>query len=236
MTEMEFVNQALNLKNKTIGVKTTMEHLRHLFEFTYRELRGKNYDEARKIYLQYWHRHRQDFHVFQNLSELEICKVIQNRSTLSNQAAKLAQMGWQLTHLVDLINTWTFKSRTIYTALMLCRSVRNETRRTGANDVRARIEEMRRGKDQMVQVFDLVKQLANTLNVPFVSQYVSMNVSIFTELGKLCDKVAVYSLKIAGEAERTLGTNGGLMSALKNKNSWLNQTLEIQSESKANRN
>ena len=27
--------------------------------------------------------------------------------------------------------------------------------------------------------------------------------SIFTELGKLCDKVAVYSLKIAGEAERT---------------------------------
>ena len=62
------------------------------------------------------------------------------------------------------------------------------------------------------------------------------NASIFTELGKLCDKVAVYSLKIAEEAERTLGTNGGLMSALKNKNSWLNQTLEIQSESKANRN
>ena len=46
--------------------------------------------------------------------------------------------------------------------------------------------------------------------------------SIFTELGKLCDKVAVYSLKIAGEAEKVPCADGSVMRMLNDDNSAWN--------------
>ena len=59
--------------------------------------------------------------------------------------------------------------------------------------------------------------------------------SIFTELGKLCDKVAVYSLKIAGEAEKVLGANGSVIRMLNDDNSAWNQRNKALLDLKSNK-
>lgn len=235
MTETEFVNQALNLKSKINGVKVSMERLQRLFGFAFRELRNKNDVEARKIFSRYWHQHNQEFRVFHNLSEHEIYTIITNRSRLPERVAKFAQMGWSMTFLANRINSWILKGQTLYSVLQLCQSAGTQNKRAEAQTIRERIEDMRQSKNEMVRVFNTAKQLAVIIAVPFISDYLSMNVSIFTELSALCDKVADYSLKIAEEAEKTLGTNGELMNSLRNKNSWLSQTMKIQAESKAHK-
>ena len=80
---------------------------------------------------------------------------------------------------------------------------------------------MQQAKDEMVQVFDLVKQLSVFMGVPFVSSYITMYAAIFVQLGNLCDKIADYALKIAAETEAVLGQNGLMMNALNNPHSVL---------------
>ena len=90
---------------------------------------------------------------------------------------------------------------------------------TAAQDVRSRILEMQQAKDEMVQVFDLVKQLSVFMGVPFVSSYITMYAAIFSKLGDLCDKIAGYAQRIAEETEAVLGQNGSVMNAINNPNS-----------------
>ena len=118
----------------------------------------------------------------------------------------------------------------VYGAIRLCQSVRKESKRTAAQDVRSRIREMQQSKDEMIRVFDLVKQLSVFMAVPFVSSYINMYAAIFVKLGNLCDKIADYALKIAEETEAVLGQNGSLMNTIQNKNSLLNRNWEMKFE------
>ena len=108
----------------------------------------------------------------------------------------------------------------VYGAIRLCQSVQNESRRTAAQDVRSRIREMQQAKDEMVRVFDQVKQISVFMAVPFISTHITMYAAIFVQLGNLCDKIADYALKIAAETEAVLGQSGLMNNMLQNKNSW----------------
>ena len=232
MNESEFVEESLRLKTQLVGLKTSLDHLRRLFEFCLLQFQNKNDAEARKIFSRYWHMHNQELRVFHNLSENEIYNLVKKRSTINNAKIKLLQMGLKLTDLADKLNSWTLKGKMVYDAIRLCQSVRKESKRTAAQDVRSRILEMQQAKDEMVQVFDLVKQLSVFMGVPFVSSYITMHAAIFVQLGNLCDKIAGYALKIAEETEAVLGQNGLINNMLQNKNSWWNQTSEISAQSK----
>ena len=120
----------------------------------------------------------------------------------------------------------------VYGAIRLCQSVQNESRRTAAQDVRSRIREMQQAKDEMVRVFDQVKQISVFMAVPFISTHITMYAAIFVQLGNLCDKVADYALEIAEETENALGPKSGLAHAIRNKTSWLNATMEISAQDK----
>ncbi len=232
MTDAQFINESLLLENKIIGLKVNMERLRKFFEYALRELCNKNYAEAERLFRNYWHQHNQDFRVFHNLSENEIYNIIKRRSTVANAASKLVEMGWKLTYLVDHIRIWRAKGKIVFDALELCRSVQNEQRRTAAEDVRSRIAEMRLAKDDMVRVFNLVRQLSVFIGVPFITEYISVYANIFVELGNLCDKVADYAMRIVEETENALGQKSDWMNAISNKTSWLNATMEISIQGK----
>ncbi len=141
-------------------------------------------------------------------------------------------MGAKLTELADKLNSWTLKGKMVYDAIRLCQSVQKESKRTAAQDVRSRILEMQQAKDEMVQVFTLVRQLSIFMGVPFVSSYIAMYAAIFSKLGNLSDKIAGYALRIAEETEAVLGQNGLINNMLQNRNSWWNQTSEISAQSK----
>ena len=126
-----------------------------------------------------------------------------------------------MTELAGKLDSWVDQGKMVYQAIGLCQSVRNESRRTAAQDVRSRIREMQQAKDEMVQVFDLVKQLSVLMAVPFVSTHITMYAAIFVQLGNLCDKIANYALRIAEETEAVLGQNGLMMNALNNPHSVL---------------
>ena len=236
MNESEFVEESLRLKNQLFGLKTSLEHLRKLFEFCSKELDRKNDAEAKKLFSRYWHQHNHELRVFHNLSENEIYNVIKKRSTINNAKIKLLQMGLKLTDLADKLNSWTLKGKMVYDAIRLCQSVQKESKRTAAQDVRSRIREMQQAKDEMVQVFALVKQLSVLMAVPFVSNYITMYAAIFSQLGNLCDKIAGYALKIADETEAVLGQNGSMMNAIRNKNSLLNGNWKMKYEMDSRKN
>ena len=104
----------------------------------------------------------------------------------------------------------------VYQAIRLCQSVRKESKRTAAQDVRSRIREMQQAKDEMVRVFDQVKQISVFMAVPFISTHITMYAAIFVQLGNLCDKIAGYALKIAAETEKSFN---GFHRALNEHNS-----------------
>ena len=226
MNESEFVEESLRLKTQLVGLKTSLDHLRRLFEFRLLQFQNKNDSEARKIFSRYWHMHNQELRVFHNLSENEIYNLVKKRSTINNAKIKLLQMGLKLTDLADKLNSWTLKGKMVYDAIRLCQSVQKESKRTAAQDVRSRIREMQQAKDEMVQVFALVKQLSVLMAVPFVSNYITMYAAIFSQLGNLCDKIANYALRIAEETENALGPKSGWSQVFRDKNSLRNLTVE----------
>ena len=83
----------------------------------------------------------------------------------------------------------------------------------------------------MVRVFNMVNSIARGMHVPGISDFISVYTQIFNELGKFCDKIADYSLKIVDETEKSLGPKSGWSQALQNTNSWLSQTMKISSQS-----
>ena len=135
-----------------------------------------------------------------------------------------------MTELASKLDTWVDQGKMVYGAIRLCQSVQNESRRTAAQDVRSRIREMQQAKDEMVRVFDQVKQISVFMAVPFISTHITMYAAIFVKLGNLCDKIADYALKIAEEAEAVLGQNGSMMNAIRNKNSLLNGNWKMKYE------
>ena len=221
MNESEFVEESLRLKNQLFGLKTSLDNLRKLFEFCLLQFQNKNDAEAKKIFSRYWHQHNHELRVFHNLSENEIYNVIKKRSTINNAKIKLLQMGLKLTELASKLDTWVDQGKMVYGAIRLCQSVQNESRRTAAQDVRSRIREMQQAKDEMVRVFDQVKQISVFMAVPFISTHITMYAAIFVQLGNLCDKIANYALRIAEETEAVLGQNGSMMNALNNPHSVL---------------
>ena len=216
MNESEFVEESIRLKTQLFGLKTSLDHLRKLFEFSLKELQNKNDAEAKKIFSRYWHQHNHELRVFHNLSENEIYNVIRKRTNVTNVLSKLCDMGAKLTAVASKLNAWTNKGKMVYDAVKLCQSVQKESRRTAPQDVRSRIREMQQSKDEMVRVFTLVRQLSIFMGVPFVSSYITMYAAIFSKLGNLCDKIAGYALKIAEEAEKSFG---GFLGALNEPNS-----------------
>ena len=234
MNESEFVKESLRLKDQLFGLKTSLDHLRKLFEFSLKELQNKNDAEAKKLFSRYWHQHNHELRVFHNLSENEIYDLVKKRSTINNAKIKLLQMGLKLTELAGKLDSWVDQGKMVYQAIELCQSVRNESIRTAAQDVRSRIREMQQAKDEMVQVFDLVKQLSVFMGVPFVSSYITMYAAIFVQLGNLCDKIAGYALKITEEAEKSFG---GFQSALNDPNSIISHNMKyyLEEDRKAHR-
>ena len=91
---------------------------------------------------------------------------------------------------------------------------------------------MKLAKDDMVRVFNLVRQLSVFIGVPFITEYISVYANIFVELGNLCDKVADYAMRIVEETENALGQKSDWMNAISNKTSWLNATMEISIQGK----
>jgi len=131
-----------------------------------------------------------------------------------------------LTELASKLDTWVDQGKMVYGAIRLCQSVQKESRRTAAQDVRSRIREMQQAKDEMVQVFDLVKQISVFMAVPFVSTHITMYAAIFVQLGNLCDKIADYALRIVEETENALGPESGWSQVFRDKNSLRNLTVE----------
>ena len=128
-----------------------------------------------------------------------------------------------MTELASKLDTWVDQGKMVYGAIRLCQSVQNESRRTAAQDVRSRIREMQQAKDEMVRVFDQVKQISVFMAVPFISTHITMYAAIFVQLGNLCDKIADYALRIAEEAEKSFG---GLQGALNDPNSVIHLNME----------
>ena len=232
MTDAQFIHESLQLKEKIVGLKITMERLRKFFEYAMRELCNKNYAEAEKLFQKYWHQHKQDFKVFRNLSENEIYNIIKKRSTVANAISKLLDMGWKLTHLVDQMQKWHDMGKIVFEGLELCRSVQNEQRRNAAEDVRSRIKEMKQAKDDMVKVFNLVRQLSAFMGFSFITEYISLYANIFIRLGNLCDKVADYALRIVEETENALGSKSGWSQVFNNPNSVYRKTKEMEAADK----
>ena len=222
MNESEFVEESLRLKNQLFGLKTSLDHLRKLFEFCLLQFQNKNDAEARKIFSRYWHMHNQELRVFHNLSENEIYNLVKKRSTITNAKIKLLQMGLKLTDLAGKLDSWADQGKMVYGAIRLCQSVQKESSRAAAEDVRSRIREMQQAKDEMVRVFELVKQLAVFMSIPFVSSYITMYAAIFSQLGNLCDKIAGYAQRIVEETENALGPKSGWMRSLNESNSAIN--------------
>ena len=141
-----------------------------------------------------------------------------------------------MTELASKLDTWVDQGKMVYGAIRLCQSVQKESSRAAAEDVRSRIREMQQAKDEMVRVFELVKQLAVFMAVPFVSSYITMYAAIFSQLGNLCDKIAGYAQGIVEETENALGQNGWMMNAIRNKNSLLNRNWEMKYEMDSRKN
>ena len=141
-----------------------------------------------------------------------------------------------MTELASKLDTWVDQEKMVYEAIRLCQSVQKESKRTSAQDVRSRIREIQQAKDEMVQVFELVKQLSVFMGVPFVSSYITMYAAIFAQLGNLCEKIAGYALRIAKETEAVLGQNGSMMNAIRNKNSLLNGNWKMKYEMNSRKN
>ena len=91
---------------------------------------------------------------------------------------------------------------------------------------------MQEAKADLQKVMNLMNQMVQTFNLPFVTQMVSMYTKIFEELCRFCDKVADYAKTIEREAEKTLGAKGEWNQALNNSNSYFNLRLQMNLESK----
>jgi len=119
----------------------------------------------------------------------------------------------------------------VYGAIRLCQSVQKESRRTAAQDVRSRIREMQQAKDEMVRVFDQVKQISVFMAVPFISTHITMYAAIFVQLGNLCDKIANYALRIADETEKSFN---GFHRAFNERNSVYTLNMKNDLEDRRN--
>ena len=136
-----------------------------------------------------------------------------------------------MTELASKLDTWVDQEKMLYGAIRLCQSVQKESKRTTAQDVRSRIREMQQAKDEMVQVFELVKQLSVFMGVPFVSSYIIMYAAIFSKLGNLCDKIAGYALRIAEETEKSFN---GFHRAFNERNSVYTLNMKNDLEDRRN--
>ena len=137
----------------------------------------------------------------------------------------------KLTDLAGKLDSWVDQGKLVYGAIRLCQSVQKESKRTSAQDVRSRILEMQQAKDEMVQVFDLVKQLSVFMGVPFVSSYITMYAAIFSKLGNLCDKIAGYAQRIAEETEKSFN---GFHRAFNERNSVYTLNMKNDLEDRRN--
>ena len=229
MTELQLIQEALHLKEKTYGLRVSLDHMRQALEFLSSKLQNKNDDEAWRIYNRYWFQYRNDFHVFKNLSQNEIYQLVKNRSTARNLCIDLMKICGKLAELINLIFKWDRKIRNIFQALDLCKRVRGESQKKSAvTDARRQIEEMREGKNDMTRVFNMVNAIARGIRVRGISDFISVYTQIFDELGKFCDKIADYSLKIVDETEKSLGPKSGLMRSLNEPNSLIHYHLKMK--------
>ena len=227
MTESQFIQEALHLKEKTYGLQVSLDRMRKALEFLSSKLQNKNDDEAWRIYNRYWFQYRNDFHVFKNLSQNEIYQLVKNRSTARNLCIDLMKIGGKLAELINLIAKWDRKIRIIFQALDLCKRVQGESQKKSVvTDARRQIEEIREGKNDMTRVFNMVNAIARGMHVPGISDFISVYTQIFNELGKFCDKIADYSLKIVDETEKSLGPKSGWSQVFRDKNSLRNLTIE----------
>jgi len=135
MNESEFIEESIRLKDRLFGLKTSLENLRKLFEFSLRELHNKNDADAKKIFSRYWHQHNHEMRVFHNLSENEIYNLVKKRNTITNARIKLLEMGYKMTELANKLNSWVNKGKMVYEAVKLCQSVQKESKRTAAQFV-----------------------------------------------------------------------------------------------------
>ena len=223
MTESQFIQEALHLKEKTYGLEVSLDRMRKALEFLSSKLQNKNDDEAWRIYKQYWFQYRNDFHVFKNLSQIEIYQLVKKRDTARNLCIDLMKICGKLAELVNLISKWDGKIRSFFQAMDLCKRVQAESQKKSAvTDARRQIEEMRKGKNDMTRVFNGVDAIARGMHVRGISDFISVYTQIFNELGKFCDKIADYSLKIVDETEKSLGAKSGLMKSLNEPNSAIN--------------
>ena len=236
MTESEFIQEALHLREKIYGLRVSLDRMRKALEFLSGKLQNKNDYEAQAIYNRYWHQYSSDFRVFGNLSQNEIYQLVKKRDTARNLCLKLIRIGEKLTYAVNRIRSWDRKIRIIFEAVNLCRRVQAERQKKAAvSDAREQIEEMRREKNNMNMVFSLINGIAHGMHVPGISDFISIYTQIFKELGRFCDKIADYSLKIVEETEKTLGEKGGFMNAIRNRNSVFNLRQEELNRLKKNK-
>jgi len=229
MTESQFIQEALHLKEKTYGLQVSLDRMRKALEFLSSKLQNKNDDEAWRIYKQYWFQYRNDFHVYKNFSQIEIYQLVKNRDTARNFCIGLMKICGKLAELINLISKWDRKIRIIFQALDLCKKVQAESQKKSAvTDARRQIEEMREGKNNMTRVFNAVDAIARGMHVRGISDFISVYTQIFDELGKFCDRIADYSLKIVDETEKSLGAKSGLMKSLNKPNSLIHYHLKMK--------
>ena len=68
---------------------------------------------------------------------------------------------------------------------------------------------MLEAKANMQKMMNMMNTAIQRFKLPFVTQIVSMYISIFNELCKFCDKVADYAKMLEREAEKALGLKSG---------------------------
>ena len=225
MSEYKFVEESLQLEMNIYGARNRLLGLRVLLNMLNKKLENKNHDEALAIYRRYWHRYNHEFEVFKNLSPLEIYRVIKNRPTLRNFSLHLLKAGQNLTSAALKVRSWRYHIEIAANAYELFLKGGQQRHRQEYDNAISRINEMQEAKADLQKVMNLMNQMVQTFNLPFVTQMVSMYTKIFEELCRFCDKVADYARTIEREAEKTLGAKGGMMSTL-NGNTVLSLSYE----------
>ena len=225
MSEYKFVEESLQLEMNIYGVRKRLLLFLVLLNMLNKELENKNDEEAYRIWMKYWHRHNHEFEVFKNLSRLEILQVIRNRQTLRNISLQLLKAGQNLTSAALKVRSWRYNIEIAANAYELFLKGGQQRHRQEYDNAISRINQMQEAKADLQKVMNLMNQMVQTFNLPFVTQMVSMYTKIFDELCRFCDKVADYAKTIEREAEKVLGAKGTMMSTL-NGNTVLSLSYE----------
>ncbi|MBO4648067.1 MAG: hypothetical protein J5806_07915 [Lentisphaeria bacterium] len=232
MSEYKFVEDSLQLEMNIYGVRNRLLLFRLLLNMLNKKLENKNDEEAYRIWMKYWHRHNHEFEVFKNFSPLEIFRVIRNRQTLRNISLQLLKAGQNLNSAVLKVRSWRYNIEIAANAYELFLKGGQQRHRQEYDNAISRINQMQEAKADLQKVMNLMNQMVQTFNLPFVTQMVSMYTKIFDELCRFCDKVADYAKTIEREAEKVLGAKGEWNQALNNSNSYFNLRLQMNLESK----